>query len=63
MDRPTRRTYFERLCALRDAYQELGPEDTTSVISIETMIDRAAELIDRPASPLIATLEHRDHAN
>jgi hypothetical protein len=63
MDRYTRRQYFDRLCALRDAYRELGPDDTRSVISIETMIERATRLIDRPASPLIATIEQRDHAN
>jgi hypothetical protein len=63
MDRLARRKYFERLCALRDTYRELGPDDTRSVISIESMIERAGRLIDRPASPLIATSEHRDHAN
>jgi hypothetical protein len=63
MDRQARRTYFDRLCALRETYRELGPDDTRSVISIEAMLERAARLLDRPASPLIATIEPRDHAN
>jgi hypothetical protein len=63
MDKYARREYFDRLYALRETYRELGPDDTTSVISIEAMIDRAAALLDRPASPLIATIEPRDAAN
>jgi hypothetical protein len=63
MDKYARREYFDRLYALRETYRELGPDDTKSVISIETMIDRAAKLLDRPASPLIATIDTRDVAN
>jgi hypothetical protein len=63
MDKYARRQYFDRLCALRDAYNELGPDDTTSVISIDEMIERAAALLDQPSSPLIATLDHSDAAN
>jgi flagellar biosynthesis regulator FlaF len=57
MDKYTRRVWFERLCDLRDAYGRLGREDTTSVISIEAMIDRSRRLMIRTESPLVATLE------
>jgi flagellar biosynthesis regulator FlaF len=57
MDKYTRRVWFERLCDLRDAYKRLGREDTTSVISIEAMIDRSRRLMIRTESPLVATLE------
>jgi hypothetical protein len=57
MDRYARRKFFERLCELRDDYGRLGSDDTTSVIAIETMIERAVELLERPASPLIVMLE------
>jgi flagellar biosynthesis regulator FlaF len=57
MDKYTRRVWFERLCDLRDAYKGLGREDTTSVISIEAMIDRSRRLMIRTESPLVATLE------
>jgi len=63
MDKYARRQYFDRLCALRDIYSELGADDTTSVISIDEMIERATALLDQPASPLIATLDHSDAAN
>jgi hypothetical protein len=57
MDRQTRRTYFERLCELRDAYGRLGAADATSVVSIGAMLARANSLFDRPASPLLTMLE------
>jgi hypothetical protein len=57
MDRQTRRTYFERLCELRDAYGRLGTDDTTCVISIEAMITLTIRLLERPASPLIVMLD------
>ena len=57
MDRQTRRTYFERLCNLRDAYGRLGADDSTSVISIEAMIARANRLSERRGSPLIMMLD------
>ena len=63
MDKQARRKYFERLYTLRESYQDLGPDDSKSVISIEAMIERATRLLDRPSSPLIATLEERDLAN
>lgn len=63
MDRYGRRKYFERLCELRDRYRELGPDDTRSVISIETMVERAGRLLDQPASPLIAIVDQRESAN
>ena len=57
MDRQTRRTYFERLCELRDDYGRLGADDITSVISIEAMVALANSLFNRPESPLIRMLE------
>ena len=57
MDRLSRRTYFERLCELRDSYGRLAEADTTSVISIEAMIEEAIRLLERPASPLIVMLD------
>lgn len=57
MDRQARRTYFERLCELREAYGRLAPDDTRDVISINAMIARANSLLDRPASPLIVMME------
>jgi len=57
MDRQRRRAYFERLCELRIAYDALGADDTTSVISIEAMIDEAIRLLERPASPLIVMID------
>ncbi len=47
MDRQTRREQFERICALREAHTRLGPDDTTSVITIEVMIARASRLLAR----------------
>lgn len=63
MDKHGRRQYFDRLCALRDRYGDLGADDTTSVISIDEMIEHATSLLDQPASPLIATLDQRDSVN
>jgi hypothetical protein len=63
MDRVSRRRYFDRLCTLRDAYRELGPDDSTSVISIEAMLERATDLLEQRPSPLIAMLDERDRAN
>ncbi len=57
MDRQTRRTYFERLCKLRDDYDRLDADDVTCIISIEAMISLANSLFDRPVSPLIRMLE------
>ena len=57
MDRQTRRTYFERLCDLRQDYGRLDTDDITGVISIEALIELANRLFDRPASPLIRMLE------
>ena len=63
MDKLARRKYFDRLYTLRESYNDLGPDDTTSVISIEAMLERSNELLERPSSPLIATFEERDLAN
>jgi hypothetical protein len=63
MDRQARRTYFERLCNLRNSYETLGTDDTTSVISIEAIIEHAIRLLERPAAPMIVMLEGRPEAN
>ena len=63
MDRYARKIYFDRLYALREAYRELGPDDTRVVISVEAMLERAARMLDQAASPLITTLEPRDSSN
>ena len=63
MDKLARRKYFDRLYTLRESYATLGADDTTSVISIEAMLERVNELLERPSSPLIATFEERDLAN
>jgi flagellar biosynthesis regulator FlaF len=57
MDKFARRVWFERLCDLRDAYGRLGPEDTTSTISIDAMIARSRTLMNRPESPLVTVVE------
>jgi hypothetical protein len=63
MDRQGRRAYFERLCDLRNTYEALGADDTTSVISIEEMIEQAICLLERPSSPLIMILEGQPENN
>ena len=63
MDRQGRRAYFERLCDLRNTYETLGTDDTTSVISIEAMIEQAICLLERPSSPLIMILEGQPENN
>jgi hypothetical protein len=63
MDRQGRRAYFERLCDLRNTYAALGADDTTSVISIEDMIEQAICLLERPSSPLIMILEGQPENN
>ena len=63
MDKLARRKYFDRLYTLRESYSNLGADDTTSAISIESMLERVNELLERPSSPLIATFEERDLAN
>jgi hypothetical protein len=57
MDRYSRRIYFERLCDLRESYARRGPEDSTSVITIEAAIARATRLLNRGGSPLVVMLE------
>jgi hypothetical protein len=57
MDRQTRRTYFERLCVLRDGYGRLGADDITAVISIEAMIELANEIFARRQSALITVVD------
>lgn len=57
MDRYNRRIFFERLCELRDSYGRLGPDDTTSVITIEAMVVRGRALLARRGSPLVLMLD------
>jgi hypothetical protein len=57
MDRQTRRTYFERLCELRESYERLEGGDVTGVIKVEAMIALVNELFDRGQSPLIAVID------
>jgi hypothetical protein len=47
MSRYERRTYFERLCSLRDGYATLGDEDRIPVMTIEAAIDWAEAEIGR----------------
>ncbi|MDQ3128539.1 MAG: hypothetical protein M3Q66_08825 [Chloroflexota bacterium] len=53
MNRQQRREHFERLCAMRDDYDRRGREDSTSSISIETMIHWASRRLERPRAPLL----------
>ena len=55
MDRYTRRQYFERLVAMREAYGHLGIDDTTSCLSIEDAIAYANDLLESPAEPAMDT--------
>jgi hypothetical protein len=57
MDRQTKRAFFERLCQLREDYRRLGPDDTTTVIDLESMLAQATATFERSASPLIVMLE------
>ena len=57
MDRYNRRIYFERLCQLRESYKHLGPDDTTSTMSVEAAINRGRALLARRGSPLVLMLE------
>ena len=63
MDRQGRRAYFERLCNLRNTYETLGTDDTTSVISVEAIIEHAIRLLEQPASPMIVMLEGSSEPN
>lgn len=57
MNRYERRQFFERLCTMRDAYDKRGPEDTTSLITIEAMIERAVWLLERPRATLVVVTD------
>ena len=57
MSRYERRQYFERLCELQAGYARRGPDDTTSVITIEAMIERAIDLLEAPGAPLIVVTD------
>ena len=62
MDKLARRKQFERLVELREAYRDRGPEDSTSVVSLEVMLSRAQALLDRPLPPIVMSNE-RDVQN
>ncbi len=62
MDKLARRKHFERLVELREAYLARGPEDRTSVVSLEVMLSRGQALLARPLPP-IATLDESDRKN
>jgi hypothetical protein len=62
MDRQARGTLLDRLVALREAYRTRGPEDSTSVVSVELMIKRAERLLAQPLPP-IAMVDEPDRAN
>ena len=62
MDKLARRKHFERLVELRDAYLARGPEDRSSVISVEMMLSRAQALLDRPLPP-VTTIDESDRKN
>ena len=53
MNKQQRREFFERLCAMRDAYAQRGPDDATSVISIEAVVARASRKLDRPHATVV----------
>jgi hypothetical protein len=53
MDKHARRKQFERLVELREAYRSRGPEDSTSVVSVEVMLRRAQALFERPLPPIL----------
>lgn len=62
MNRQQRREHFERLCGLRDDYGRLGPDDTTSVITLEAMIEQAIRLLEAPRARLLVVLDDGSRA-
>ena len=62
MDKLARRRHFERLVELREAYAARGPEDSTSVVSIEVMISRAEALLELPL-PSVPAIDETDRSN
>jgi hypothetical protein len=53
MDKLARRKHFDRLVELRELYKMRGPDDSTSVVSVEVMLSRAQALFERPAQPIL----------
>ena len=53
MDKLARREHFDRLVELRELYRMRGPDDSTSVVSIDVMISRAEALLERPLPPIL----------
>lgn len=62
MDKLARRKHFDRLVELRELYRMRGPDDSTSVVSVEVMMSRAQALFERPM-PAIVALEESDQKN
>ena len=56
-----RRTYFERLCTMREAYQHLDAPDRAGVTPITEAIAAAEQELERIAAA-IDTLPAADHA-
>jgi hypothetical protein len=53
MDKLARRKHFDRLVELRELYRMRGPDDSTSVVSVELMLSRAQALFELPAQPIL----------
>lgn len=62
MNRQQRREHFERLCSLRDDYGRLGPDDTTSAITIEAMMEEAIRLLEAPRTKLVVVVDDGSRA-
>ena len=57
MDKLARRKHFDRLVELRELYRMRGPDDSTSVVSVEVMLSRAQALMERPQPPIVMLSE------
>jgi hypothetical protein len=57
MDKLARRKHFDRLVELRELYRMRGPDDSTSVVSVEVMLSRAQALFERPQPPIVMLSE------
>jgi hypothetical protein len=63
MSRYERRVYFDRLCSLRDAYQERSADDRTSAISADDVIRWAEELLDAAETAIEAAPQSAETSN
>jgi len=62
MDKLARRKHFDRLVELRELYKLRGPDDSTSVVSIEVMLSHAQALFERPLPP-VEVLDEAEQKN